>query len=144
LKKIFKRGFTLIELMIVIAIIAILASILVPNFSKSKDKAKLETCKSNIRSIVTAFTLYHNDNDSTFPPAGDITASHALVTGGYLKSVPVCPCNSTTSASYYTGFSNTYPGDYYAACRNYSAKWHSGFTATRPLMYFANGTLPKW
>src|SRR6202035_1419085 len=57
-----ERGFTLIELMIVVAIIAILAGILIPNFVNARSQAQTAACESNLRSIATALELYYADN----------------------------------------------------------------------------------
>jgi len=46
-----KTGFTMIELMIVIAIISILATIIIPKMTGARDKSKLEACKTNLKHI---------------------------------------------------------------------------------------------
>jgi len=88
-------GFTLIELMIVIAIIAILASILVPNFSKSKGKAQLEACKSNLRNISMAMEMYASDYSGHHSPSLTSTPQQwndcAYLVPAYLKAAPQCP-----------------------------------------------------
>jgi prepilin-type N-terminal cleavage/methylation domain-containing protein/prepilin-type processing-associated H-X9-DG protein len=61
------RGFTLIELMIVVAIIAILAAILFPVFAKAREKALQTTCLANIRSIGMAMLMYAGDCDNSLP-----------------------------------------------------------------------------
>jgi len=62
-----KKGFTLIELMIVIAIIAILAAVLVPNFMRAREASRLTACKSNLKSLSTAMETYSNDWDGMYP-----------------------------------------------------------------------------
>ena len=85
-------GFTLVEIMIVVAIIGLLAAIAVPNFAQARTNARRGTCVNNMRLIDAAKEQYalENNKDSTVTPvAADITA--------YLKSntMPVCPGNGT-------------------------------------------------
>ena len=62
-----KRAFTLIELLIVVAIIAILAAIAVPNFLESQTRAKVSRVMADMRSIATAIEAYTVDYN-THPP----------------------------------------------------------------------------
>ncbi|NUP90736.1 MAG: prepilin-type N-terminal cleavage/methylation domain-containing protein [Candidatus Sumerlaeia bacterium] len=55
------RAFTLIELLIVVAIIAILAAIAVPNFLEAQTRSKVSRCRADLRSIVTALEAYRID-----------------------------------------------------------------------------------
>ena len=66
-----KRGFTLVELLTVIAIIAILASLLFPVFARAKAAAKKTQCISNLRQIGDSISLYMSDYDGIFPHALD-------------------------------------------------------------------------
>jgi len=59
-----KRGFTLIELLVVIAVIAILMAILMPALRAAKELARGSNCLANQRSLVLAYTMYADDNDS--------------------------------------------------------------------------------
>jgi type II secretion system protein G len=58
-----KRAFTLIELLIVVAIIAILAAIAVPNFLEAQVRSKISRCKSDMRTIGTALESYVIDHN---------------------------------------------------------------------------------
>lgn len=72
------RAFTLIELLIVVAIIAILAAIAVPNFLEAQTRAKVSRVKSDMRTVATAleayfvdFNRYVNDSDNTLGKNGE-------------------------------------------------------------------------
>lgn len=71
------RAFTLIELLIVVAIIAILAAIAVPNFLEAQTRAKVSRCKADMRSCVTALESYRVDSNK-YPPMFDSTGGGAL------------------------------------------------------------------
>lgn len=112
------KGFTLIELMIVIAIIAILAAILVPNFIKARAQGQLAACKSNLKNIATALEMYATDNDGRYPGAIAI----GTFTPDYLRTVPTCPAATTT----YTYTKNTTGADAFTVwCAN-TTNVHSG------------------
>jgi prepilin-type N-terminal cleavage/methylation domain-containing protein/prepilin-type processing-associated H-X9-DG protein len=62
---------TLIEVLVVIAIIAILAGILFPVFASVKEKGRTAVCQSNLHQIGVAFQLYLQDYDDIYPCTGD-------------------------------------------------------------------------
>ena len=62
--KLFKKNhFTLIELMVVVAIIGVLVSLLLPVLGKARHRARIAVCLSNQRQVGTAIFLYVDDND---------------------------------------------------------------------------------
>ncbi|MBE6378891.1 MAG: prepilin-type N-terminal cleavage/methylation domain-containing protein [Lentisphaerae bacterium] len=76
-----KKRFTLIELLVVIAIIAILAAILLPALNSARERGRSAYCTSNLKTLGTAFWMYHDDTDAmvTFDigfPAGHPTGNH--------------------------------------------------------------------
>ncbi len=64
-------GFTLLELLVVLAIIAVLAAILFPVLAQAQRAALRTTCQSNLRQIGLAFSLYSADYTECFPNTGD-------------------------------------------------------------------------
>ena len=87
--KTLQKGFTLIELMIVIAIIAILAAILIPNFLHARAESQTSACEGNLKQLATALEEYAVDNSGTYPSS---FANLAAANGGvYLKNLPNDP-----------------------------------------------------
>jgi prepilin-type N-terminal cleavage/methylation domain-containing protein len=74
---------TMIELMIVIAIIAIMATLLIPSLDKARRMAFLNSCMANLKAISTTVEMYLNDNSSMAPPDSpglDLLSPHYITT----------------------------------------------------------------
>ena len=71
-KLIKKKGFTLVELMIVVAIIGILAAIAIPNFIKFQARSKQSEPKANLKALFTAQRAYFSEKDTYSSLVGDI------------------------------------------------------------------------
>ncbi|MGQ9456101.1 MAG: type II secretion system protein [Armatimonadota bacterium] len=63
-----RSGFTLVEILVVIAIIAILAAMLFPVFANVRERARQTKCVANLRQLTSALRQYIDDNDGRVPP----------------------------------------------------------------------------
>ena len=62
-----RRGFTLIELMVVIAVIALMAALLFPALNRAKESGRRTACASNLRQLGVALSIYAGENEGSFP-----------------------------------------------------------------------------
>ena len=116
----------MIELLIVIAIIAVLAAILVPNFMRARARGQITACKSNLKNVATALEMYAADHEGHFPSLGNMPSG---LMPNYFRSMPTCPGagSDTYSPSY---FSTVDPEDYFVIYCN--GTHHRGADITVP------------
>ena len=86
-----KRGFTLLEIMIVILIIGILMAIAVPQLMHARERSQTNSCISNLKEIETAKEQWAMENGQ--PPTA--TPVQANLTPSYIKLWPSCPMSGT-------------------------------------------------
>lgn len=128
-----KRAFTLIELLIVVAIIAILAAIAVPNFLEAQVRSKVSRTKADMRTLATGLESYRVDNNS-YPYVTNFLPDPYSVPGGFYNGDPDRAYGLTTPISYLTSipqdpfggsrsgtdlYANFAPDDYYYSTKEY-------------------------
>jgi len=95
-----KKGFTLVEIMIVVAIIGILIAIAVPGFLRARENSRGQACQENLTKIDGAkeqWALEFKHSNGT--PLSDSTAflgdANIFGANGYVKKTPQCPSSGT-------------------------------------------------
>lgn len=97
-RKVFSlTGFTIIELLIVIAVIAILVGIALPRFKGMQDEGKIVQTKAELRTLQTAVESYYMHNKHTYPDTGSADLQTALSTAkpSIINYVPTDPFSGT-------------------------------------------------
>ena len=97
IKNMNKSGFTLVEIMIVVAIIGLLAAIAIPNFVKARTTAQKNACINNLRQIDGAIQQWALENKKDSAATVGFTD-----VSPYLKNAVICPSGGTAFSDSYT------------------------------------------
>lgn len=98
-------GFTLVELIVVVAVIAILISLLVPVLGRARSEAETVKCRANLKSLGLALNLYAQNNNQDYPVAERCHNPHLdllELTAGYVNPPELfyCPANTEPDQTY--------------------------------------------
>jgi len=116
-----RRGFTLVGLLVIIAVLAILAAMLLPALASAKKKAQRINCVNNLKQVGLAFRIWAGDNQDKYPMltpkatggtkeyiTGVDTYRHFQVMSNELSTpkILVCPMDARTAAARFTQLNN--------------------------------------
>ena len=106
-----QRGFTLVEVLIVVVIMAVLAATIIPQFADSTKDAKVSTAKFNLHTLRSQIELYKSQHDGKTPSAtltelinatdvqGNTSGSGPFPYGPYIREIPPNPFNNSTTVA---------------------------------------------
>jgi general secretion pathway protein G len=119
MKRTAKKGFTLVEILIVVIILGILAAIVIPQFTQASTEARVSNLRTNLQTIRSQLLLYKMQHDAEAYPGAEFVnqmtqytnaagtaqatpdATHNL--GPYLQSIPVNPISNVNTVRIVTG-----------------------------------------
>ncbi|MDD3713761.1 MAG: prepilin-type N-terminal cleavage/methylation domain-containing protein [Atribacterota bacterium] len=108
-----EEGFTLIELIVVIAILGFLLAIAIPRYNTSRARAAVNASAANLKNLANAIELYATENNMAGYPTGDTSIFENIVKP-YIPKIPLPPGGQTYqyNSSDGTGYTITDPNTY--------------------------------
>lgn len=131
------RGLTLVELVVVVAIIGVLVALLVPASGYAIEEARMAECRTHLRSLGVGVLLYAKDHDGNLPVSGELDGPHPVLVAAlkdYIREPGVCYCPSETKPEFAFSEANVRAGRigyFYFSCER---------TPTDPLL----STFLRW
>lgn len=102
-RKLKAKGFTLVEILIVVVILGILAAIVVPQFTNAANEARTGNVATQVSTLENQLELYAAQNGGQYPTVAELNAAAAngdtgwsvMLDGNYIKELPVNPFDGT-------------------------------------------------
>ena len=99
-RKTVAKGFTLVEILIVVVILGILAAIVVPQFTNAANEARTGNIATQVSTMENQLELYAAQNNGAYPTVAELQADWAvMIDGDYLKELPINPFDNTSAVS---------------------------------------------
>jgi prepilin-type N-terminal cleavage/methylation domain-containing protein/prepilin-type processing-associated H-X9-DG protein len=139
-----RRGFTLVELLVVIGIIALLVALLMPALNAARQQSQLVVCASNLRQTYQSLALYAHDNQGWLPPVQFTNPGPPSVFAYWMNHIcPIAPPNNWIRVKNYLGNPEV------LTCPSAVRSWSSGGTLRGTYgmnyrMVFPNADKPRW
>ena len=138
-----KKGFTLIEMLVVIAIIAVLVSIIIPTVSASTSKAKAAADAANLRSVMGQLNgvLAEGDQMDAVQAQGLQTAESRMYPGAKML---ILYCNPGFIDAYYMIDGQYYGLNYFSTVAQYNLDAAEGISTAKPVPAAGSGLVYEW
>lgn len=94
------KGFTLVEIMIVVAIISLLAAIAIPSYVKARDNSQQNACINNLRQIDGAAQTYALESKKTSSDPYTLSVIRPYIKLDSQGNIPNCPANGTYATTF--------------------------------------------
>lgn len=134
-RRISRGGFTFIELMTVVVLLIVIASIMIPRFWLARERSAYTACGQNLLNLAKSVAQYSNENQNLFP------TTLRKVVPTYMQSMPTCPMvkSDTYTATYVQSMN---PQAYTITCGGNNHPTITNNTSNQPYYTYSRGLGP--